>query len=152
MAQRLRIPCCHSIKLGKEVIQKPWCLYASSDYLNGRRAEIDFNQSAWYQPFRFLHYPNQQQLCAYQWLYREIPNQCIRPGANSLESVAAMCAAGLGVALLCEGIRTQGLIKLAQLPESTDSHFWLLYHSEQRQRSDIVNVVAQLKELILLAF
>ena len=138
--------------IGKSVLQKPWGLYASDAYLANHPQSIQLSNAAWYQPYRFLHYPNLQQLKAYQWLYREVPDKHIRPGANSLESVAAMCKAGLGVALLCEGIRTQGLVKLTDIPTSTESQFWLLYHPEQRNNSDIPAIVKKLQELITLSF
>lgn len=130
--------------IGKKIQNKNWSLYATERYLKNRPQTIDFTEHNWYKPFDFFAYPNLQQLNPYQWLYSEISQERIRPGANSLEAIASMCSAGLGVALLCDGISTQGLVKLATLPEEYASAFWLLYHPEQRSNPEFIRVGNQL--------
>lgn len=134
--------------VGKHLARRFWSYYATVDYLADKPAQIDFLSPEWYSPYRFLSYPNHQQLLSYQFHMQKVPEDYQRAGADKLETVAAMCSAGLGVALLCDGIRTKGLVKLASLPENTVSNFWLLYHPDQRKNSIVPEVVGFLKENI----
>lgn len=138
--------------VGKLLAQRTWSYYATADYLTDKPTQIDFLSPKWYSPYRFLSYPNHQQLLSYQYHMQQVPEDYRRPGADKLETIAAMCSAGLGVALLCDGIRTDGLVKLASLPEKTASDFWLLYHPDQRKNSIVPEVVGFLKENILSNF
>ncbi len=138
--------------IGKSIAQKRWGFYVSKQYRQNYPGLIDIQKPSWFEPYQFLRYPNHQQLAAYQWFYQHIPEQYHRAGSNSLETLAAMCQAGAGVALLCEGIRTKGLSRLAYLPESTNSHFWLLYHPELRQNKTYVQIVSAFKEKITACF
>ncbi|GAB1267498.1 LysR substrate-binding domain-containing protein [Aurantivibrio infirmus] len=134
--------------VGKHVTRRAWSYYANANYLEDKPKKIDISATDWCSVYRFFRYPNLQQLISYQYHSQHVPEEYWRAGADKLETIAAMCKTGLGVALLCDGIRTDGLVKLATLPEHTMSDFWLLYHPEQRKDSVIPEVVRVLKENI----
>lgn len=114
--------------VGRKVMEIPWYVYGGERYL----AECPTQPA----PERLEHYDfvggdhGLRRLPALAWLRQTLPPERITATANTLDTVAALSVAGLGLAVLPADQSKPGLKRLFPLQPRFASDLWLLTHAD----------------------
>jgi DNA-binding transcriptional LysR family regulator len=114
--------------VGRKVMEIPWYVYGGERYL----AECPTQPT----PERLEHYDfvggdhGLRRLPALAWLRQTLPPERITATANTLDTVAALSVAGLGLAVLPADQSKPGLKRLFPLQPRFASDLWLLTHAD----------------------
>lgn len=116
--------------VGRKVMEIPWYVYAGERYLarcpQAPRRET-LSEHAFVGPDAAL-----LRLPALRWLSQTMAPEQISARANTLDTLAALSIAGLGLALLPADQCKPGLVRLFELEPRFASDLWILTHADLR--------------------
>lgn len=116
--------------VGRKVVEIPWYIYAGERYLAGcphPPTPDSLSKHRFVGPDASL-----LRLPALRWLAQTMTPEQISARANTLDTLAALSVAGLGLALLPADQCKPGLLRLFPLEPRFASDLWILTHADLR--------------------
>ena len=132
--------------VGRRLCRLAYAIYAAGDYLQERGARVSLAKHVWIAPDESM-----SATVVGRYMTREQPGVSVALRANSLASLAAAAAAGLGVCLLpCYlGDTTPGLERVRPPLPGASTDLWLLTHADLRKTARVRAVVEFLADGLL---
>jgi DNA-binding transcriptional LysR family regulator len=121
--------------VGKKIVSAPWFVYGSRAYLKraGRpKALKDLAAHAWVGPDAVLFH-----IAAFIWFQKHIPDEQVTVRATTLNAMATLAEAGMGLVLLPVDQTDKKLERIMLFEPGAGSDLWLLTHPDLRYTARI---------------
>lgn len=133
--------------VGRQLAELPWLVCAGRRYLDGRQAPRSMADLAAHAVIgaepAFLRLP------AFAWLQANLPESCFVARAGDLNTMAALAAVGLGLAVLPIDQRHAELVPLFPMQPDFRAGLWLLTHPDLRRVARVRAVYDFLAEALM---